>query len=308
AYDHQRTIKERQVREITTRIGKLPSSLVNPLVASPRPFHYRCKVDVHVVHVGGQVIVGFVDGEHREVVPISRCEIVEEGVNVNLAALQAQMATRRPAGGRRYPLWSWEGTATAHGGPAREVTVEVGGLVLTVPYHGFFQANRALVPHLIHHVLEVCAPTGREVAVDAHCGSGLFALFLAPYVGEVWGIDRDGDAIACARRNAHRARRENAAFIEGDAGEVLGRDFLDKNKGIDILILDPPRTGCAGRLLEIIGLLQPPKVVYISCHPATQARDLARLTDQGFRVASLTPFDMFPQTAHVETVAVLKRS
>lgn len=305
AYDHQLHLKGRQVTEIMERIGKLPQPNVYSPVASPQHFYYRCKADFHLEYPEGKAVVGFMNNENRGIVPIERCEIVEEGINMALAALYEKLAGARHFPVGRYPLWSLEKEALNPLRPPRTIIRYVGHHAVEVPYTGFFQANTALLPHLIDHVLKACAPTGRETVVDAHCGSGLFSLFLSPHVGEVWGVDWDAEAIACARQNARRFKLRNTFFHTGDAGEVIRREFYNNKKKIDLLILDPPRTGCKVSLLELVTEIQPPKVVYISCHPATQARDLARLTAQGYEMEYVTPFDMFPQTAHVETVAVL---
>jgi 23S rRNA (uracil1939-C5)-methyltransferase len=142
--------------------------------------------------------------------------------------------------------------------------------------------------------------------VDAYCGAGLFSLFLAPGARQVYGIERDGEAIHCARVNHRQAGFANAVFLRGDAGEILHREFVDAKRRVDVLILDPPRTGCEPSLLSGIIALKPSRIVYISCNPATQARDIGILLHQGFALKSLTPFDMFPQTVHIETVALLE--
>jgi 23S rRNA (uracil1939-C5)-methyltransferase len=106
--------------------------------------------------------------------------------------------------------------------------------------------------------------------------------------------------------NHRQAGLTNAAFLRGDAGEILHKDFVEAKRPVDVLILDPPRTGCDPALLSVIPELKPSRVVYISCNPATQARDIRHLLDRGFTLKSLTPYDMFPQTAHIETVALLE--
>ncbi len=110
----------------------------------------------------------------------------------------------------------------------------------------------------------------------------------------------------CARRNHRQAGFTNTAFLRGDAGKILHREFVGAKRRVDALILDPPRTGCDPALLSGLVELKPARIVYISCNPATQARDIRRLLDQGFTLKSLRPFDMFPQTAHIEVVAVLE--
>jgi len=141
--------------------------------------------------------------------------------------------------------------------------------------------------------------------VDVYCGSGLFSLFLAPHARQVFGIEIDGEAVKCARKNL--------------ADHGLGMQFLSKamqphdqtkfigpKARVDVIILDPPRTGCDPVLLSTVIQLKPAKIIYISCNPATQARDIRYLADRGFNLNILQPFDMFPQTAHIEVAGLLE--
>ena len=181
----------------------------------------------------------------------------------------------------------------------------VKGRTFLVPAQGFFQANLYLVEQLVDAVVAMCALTGRESVLDAYCGSGLFSMFLAPASRQVFGIELWGKAITCARENLAQAGHDNADFIIGDAGEVMQSQFVDRQHFFDVLVLDPPRTGCPGKVLSSINRLRPKRIVYISCNPATQARDCRFLANHGYTLQSLQPFDMFAQTSHIEVVALL---
>ncbi|MCX5826404.1 MAG: class I SAM-dependent RNA methyltransferase [Deltaproteobacteria bacterium] len=181
----------------------------------------------------------------------------------------------------------------------------VKGRTFLVPAYGFFQANLFLVEQLVDAVVAMCALTGRESVLDAYCGSGLFSMFLAPATRQVFGIELWGKAITCARENLERAGHDNADFIIGDAGEVMQNQFVARQQFLDVLVLDPPRTGCPGKVLSSVNRLRPKRIVYISCNPATQARDCRFFANHGYTLQSLQPFDMFPQTSHIEVVALL---
>jgi 23S rRNA (uracil1939-C5)-methyltransferase len=313
-YEHQLDIKERQVIDAFVRIGKMALPPVSTIVPSPRTFLYRGKADYHVqVLPKRPPLVGFMDGTNNRIIDLDRCEIVDETIN------EACLAFRRDLGaGRISTRWDrqtiWSADAAGEKAEVvtdfrkpRFVTRTVMGQLLTAPYRGFFQANSSLVPRLVEAVVAASALTGEETVADVHCGSGLFSLFLAPKARQVYGIEMDGEAIHCARGNLRQAGFTNAVFLRGDAGEILHGAFADRKKRVDVLILDPPRTGCDPALLSRIIALKPARIIYISCNPATQARDVRLLLDRGFTVRSLRPFDMFPQTAHIEVLAVLEQ-
>jgi 23S rRNA (uracil1939-C5)-methyltransferase len=312
-YDHQLRLKEQQVVDAFIRIGKVALPPSTPVIPSPGAFQYRGKADYHVrVSPNEPPVIGFMDVSSKHIIDIDRCEIVDETIN------EACLTFRRDLGmGRintpwdRQTIWSADidgekaDVVTDFRKP-RFVTRTVKGQNLAAPYRGFFQANRFLVSRLVDDVVETSALSGRETVLDAYCGSGLFSLFLAPKARRVYGIEMDGEAIHCARRNHRQAGLTNAAFIRGDAGEILLKDFVETQRHVDVLILDPPRTGCDPALLSGLVKLKPARIVYISCNPATQARDIRHLLDHGFTLISLKPYDMFPQTAHIEVVALLE--
>ncbi len=312
-YEHQMQLKGQQVVDAFVRIAKVALPPLSPVIPSPRIFHYRGKADYHVrASPKDPPVIGFMDVSNSRVVDIDRCEIVDETINAALHSFRRDLETGKlKAAQDRQTIWS----ADAAGEQAQVVTDfrtprfvkrTVKGMNITAPYRGFFQANTSLLPLLVDEVLKLCALNGRETVVDGYCGSGLFSLFLSPYARQVYGIEWDGEAIHCARVNHRQAGFTNAAFLRGDAGEILKKKFLAEEKCVDVLILDPPRTGCDPALLSVIPELKPSRVVYISCNPATQARDIRHLLDHGFTLKSLTPYDMFPQTAHIETVAFLE--
>ena len=312
-YDHQLRLKEQQVVDAFVRIGKVALPPSTPVIPSPGAFQYRGKADYHVrVSPNEPPVIGFMDVSNKRIIDIDRCEIVDETINAACLVFRQDIE----AGGIKTPpdrqtIWSADSVGekaeviTDFRTP-RFVARTIGGQSLVIPYRGFFQANASLLPRLVDEILTLCALTGRETLVDTYCGSGLFSLFLAPKARRVYGIEMDGEAIHCARVNHRQAGFTNAAFLRGDAGEILQREFVGAKRCVDVLTLDPPRTGCDPGLLSGLVKLKPSRIVYISCNPATQARDIRHLLDHGFTLQSLKPYDMFPQTAHIEVVALLE--
>ena len=306
-YELQTRLKEGQVREIFRRIGRFAAPSVTPVVPSPRPYHYRGKGEFVVTQGrGGKATVGLIRRGSHETVEIERCEIVHDSINEALAAL-----TRRAAAGedrrRRLTLWSVPEGAPPPPVPKDRVWRTCGGRTFLVPQRGFFQNNLYLVEDLVAVVGDLCGLKGEETVIDAYGGSGLFSLFLAPSALRVIGIEADPEACSCARLNVERAGLRNVEWITGDAGEVLG--FLARRLGGEkvCLVLDPPRGGLDPRAFSSVCALEPARIVYVSCHPPTQARDCRLLADGGWRLEEVVPLDMFPQTAHVEAVALLTR-
>lgn len=337
SYPAQLRAKGRIVADALTRIGKLP---VDPpeVVPSPAEFRYRNRVSFALRRVGaGEVVAGFhaLRDPERIVDLDGRCLLPEEPIARAWDGLRAAWgpdASRLPSGDRlRLTL-----RATAEGrvsllveggfSPGRpgELLEAVPGLEAiwhrpgpapprliagapglpeswgdeTVELSGaaFLQVNRGAARLLEEHVIRAAGEVAGARVVDAYCGVGFHARRLARAGARVVGIELDADAVAAARA----AAPDGALFEEGSV-EALLPDALPA----DLVILNPPRAGAAAEALEALRREPPRRLIYISCDPATLARDLRRLGD-AFRLDHLRSFDLFPQTAHVETVAVLE--
>lgn len=171
----------------------------------------------------------------------------------------------------------------------------------------FYQVNRTQAERLYGKVLDFLSPHGTETVLDLYCGAGTIGLSLARHVRQVIGAEIVEQAVSDARVNAQINGIQNARFFCADAGEAAAR--LER-EGIrpDAIVVDPPRKGCSEDLLRIITAMNPDKLIYVSCDPATLARDCARLAADGWRVNTYTPVDLFPRTAHCETVCLLIRA
>ncbi len=185
------------------------------------------------------------------------------------------------------------------------ITEQIGDLSFRLSPRSFFQVNPWQTAELYRHVVELAGLTGAETVVDAYSGTGTIALALAGRAAEVWGIELEAEAVADAESNAKLNGIGNAHFLPGRCEERLPRMIKD---GLipDVVVLDPPRKGCDPEVIAAIAAAAPARVVYVSCNPATLARDLAAFRDAGFELRTVQPVDMFPQTAHVEAVALLE--
>lgn len=184
---------------------------------------------------------------------------------------------------------------------------ELGGLVFRVSPQSFFQVNVAQAEVLYQKTLEYAALCGTETVVDAYCGTGTITLFLARQAGHAYGIEVVPAAIEDAKKNAAENEIDNATFLAGDARVLLPRLYQE---GVcpDVVVADPPRAGCDRTVLETFAAMHPHRIVYVSCNPASLARDCAVLDALGYVLKEVQPVDMFPQTSHVESVALLVRT
>jgi 23S rRNA (uracil1939-C5)-methyltransferase len=185
---------------------------------------------------------------------------------------------------------------------------ELGGLRFRIRPNAFLQTNTRMAERLYEIAREAAGLTGSETVYDLYCGIGTIGLSLAHDALTVWGIEISEESVACAIENAELNAIGNAAFFAGNVGQVLN-ELRDRAGEPDVVIVDPPRAGLAGKALKRLGELAAPRVVYVSCNPTTLAGDTKRLVEEyGYRLLRTTPVDMFPHTPHVESVSLLERS
>ena len=297
AYDHQLVLKKLQVRDALERIGRFHNIPIEDVIPSPQAYGYRGKADFHVAMGEGHArTVGFAARGTNCIIDLERCEIVHESINTALPLLRRYDS---PSG--RQPVWS----APQGEVPESRIIRQVKGREMLVPQDGFFQANLYLTDTLVNVVEEFCDLSGTETVLDGYCGSGLFSLFLAPRCNKLYGIEVEGTAVLCAEENLERAGICSAFFYAGDMARILRERFIREKLTVDVVLVDPPRIGLGKDTISALGALNPPKIVYVSCNPATLARDLRALACFGYGIRRVQPMDMFPQTSHIETVVLL---
>ncbi|MFW5675237.1 MAG: 23S rRNA (uracil(1939)-C(5))-methyltransferase RlmD [Acetivibrio ethanolgignens] len=187
------------------------------------------------------------------------------------------------------------------------ITDYIGDIKYQISPLSFYQVNPVQTRHLYETALEYAGLTGNEVVWDLYCGIGTISLFLAQRAKQVYGVEIVPQAIADAKKNAEINSIENVEFFVGAAEEVLPQKYAQSNGAMraQVIVVDPPRKGCDEKLLETIVQMEPERVVYVSCDPATLARDLKYLTEQGYEVKRVRPCDMFGNSVHVETCVLL---
>jgi 23S rRNA (uracil1939-C5)-methyltransferase len=184
---------------------------------------------------------------------------------------------------------------------------EIDGLRFRVRPNAFLQTNTEMAETLYAIAREFAGLTGNETVYDLYCGIGTIGLSMAKDAMTVWGIEISEESVACAIENQELNAIGNTAFFAGNVGEVLA-DLRTRAGDPDVVVVDPPRAGLAGKALKRLGEIAAPRIVYVSCNPTTLAGDLKRLSDDyGYRLVRARPVDMFPHTPHVECVALLER-
>jgi tRNA/tmRNA/rRNA uracil-C5-methylase (TrmA/RlmC/RlmD family) len=295
-------IKKKQVEEAFWKIGKIVSPPVLEPIAAPKIYHYRGKAQYHAEVVSKGWKIGFLDITGGDLVDIERCEIMEETINEKMRVLRENKQLRHNT---EAQLTIWSDSFVDQASKKESIARVVKGENFLVPRDGFFQANLYLTDQLVDEVCRLAATNEISTLVDAYCGSGLFSIFLAPYAKNVIGVEINEKSVKHAQINAENAGVKNVKFIHGDIENVLRREFLPLGYEISLIVLDPPRSGCEKAVLKAIVDLQAQKIIYVSCNPATQARDVKYLNECGYNLQSLLPVDMFPQTEHIEVVGFL---
>jgi 23S rRNA (uracil1939-C5)-methyltransferase len=183
---------------------------------------------------------------------------------------------------------------------------EIGGMNLLISPEAFFQTNTEMAERLYGLAIEYADLNGFERVYDLYCGIGTIGLSMAPRVAEVWGLELVEEAIADAISNARRNEIDNARFFAGDVRLAL-RELVSQARRPDVVVVDPPRAGLSAKIVRRVIEAAPARVVYVSCNPTTLAPNAAQLIEAGYELRRVRPVDMFPQTPHIECVAVLDR-
>lgn len=308
-YERQLEWKREQVGSLLHRLAGIQDATVDPVIPSPLRYGYRSKITPHFQQPrDGQVgPIGFLQaGQRFKLVDVPQCPIASAPLNQALANVRDEVRSQPETYRRGATLLLRESA----GGQVRTRSEEiceqrVGPITFRFPAGGFFQTNPSILPTFVEHVRSEAARAGARFLVDAYCGSGLFALCCADGFERVAGIEVNEGSLLWARENATANGVPNAEFHVGSAEAIFAQ--IDFPPDATAVVIDPPRKGCSPEFLEQLFRFSPKSVVYVSCDPATQMRDLASFRQQGYRLTRVQPFDLFPQTRHLECVVSLVR-
>lgn len=363
SYEGQLQAKEKHVREVLSRIGKLEGVKVHPVLGMEAPWRYRNKAQVPIGEQEGALIGGFYQQRTHQIIEMKEC-IIQQEKNDEVVQAVKEICTKygvkaydenRHKGELRHVMVRY-GLVTGevmvvlitrtHDLPNKKRIIEeivssikgvksiihninqkktnvimgdvtnvlwgeeviydyIGKIKFAISAKSFYQVNPIQTKVLYDKALEYANLSGNETVIDAYCGIGTISLFLAQRAKKVYGVEIVKEAIDDAKRNAQLNEIINTEFGVGAAEEVIP-NWYKNGVQADVLVVDPPRKGCDEGLLNTIIAMKPKKVVYVSCNPATLARDLKVLENGGYKTIEVQPVDMFPQTMHVEAVAKIE--
>ena len=308
SYKKQLEWKQRQVAELLQRMAGIDHP-VDPVHPSPVTYGYRSKITPHFQKPrDGQIgPIGFLlFGRRQQLIDVEHCPIASETINAKLPKIRKECQEKAAFYKKGATLLlrdSLDGYVCTDGTEMCEQMV--GDLRFSFHAGEFFQNNPHILPDFAEHVRTEALRGGAvENLVDAYCGSGLFCLTAAREFKEAVGIEISESSIDWARRNATQNKIENCRFIQGDATNIFAEVTFNPAK--TAVVIDPPRKGSSPEFLDQLINYAPRRVVYVSCNPATQIRDLEHVKER-YRITRIQPFDLFPQTRHLECVVTLER-
>ena len=325
-YEKQLQIKTDILRDQLTRIGKIENPPVQTMVASPSPWNYRNHVQFSLTDGGKLGFVGAGLKPAPTVIAIEECHLPEPSINDFWVQLEFEPETgiehvSLRAGKDEELMLILESDSPE----PPELEIEA-GISITHIYEGntvviagtdhivshvldrdfkvsagsFFQVNAVMAGKMVEHLL-ACLPVSLSTTLlDVYCGVGLFSAFFAPKCGRVIGVE--SSASACEDFTVNLDEFDNVELYEGNAEVVI--PHLEAKP--DIVVVDPPRAGLDKAVVDGILKLSPKLIAYVSCDPSTLARDAARLINGGYRLKDVTPFDLFPQTYHIESISIFE--
>ncbi len=313
-YTHQLRALEKQLRDIMTRLGGFDDSLpILPMIPSKNTTEYRNRIDLHPLDDDeyGFCVKG---SRPREIFSLEKCYLFELQDNFSKFPLRSpgKLLVVRTHSGKPYCYFKDDHNIVCSGPydldtmteiKDESVYFEVNDKKFFSPYSGFFQVNKFILPDLIQVITSFAEPEKSDVLADVYCGVGVFGLMMADKVKQVYGVESLEQSIVYAKRNAVEMKIDNAEFT-AETAEVYLRRFVDQSVKIDVCIVDPPRNGLTNKVVSSIKKIRPPKLVYVSCGPATFARDARKFVDAGYTLEKIQPLDLFPHTKHFELVAL----
>ncbi len=360
-YERQLAVKQDQVQEALTRIGRLEGFVLEPIVPAVAQWRYRNKLEYSFgTDDAGGLICGFhAPGTWHEIVGLEDCLLASEagnrareqvlqwcrqrglkaydrrtgeGLLRNLVVREgrrtaqiqvrlvtapgdlpvASLAESVEAGGL---LWTQTDSVaeTTQGGHTELIAgddrldEELGGLALRISPQAFFQTNTEMAEQLYGIAVDYAGLGGFERVYDLYCGLGTIGFLMAPRAAELWGLELVEEAVADAIAGARVNEIDNAHFFAGDVRLALP-ELVEEAGRPDVLVVDPPRAGLSQKVVRRIIEASPNRIVYVSCNPTTLAPNAAQLQSAGYELVRVRPVDMFPQTPHIECVALLERS
>jgi 23S rRNA (uracil1939-C5)-methyltransferase len=324
SYEEQLKAKTEILRDQLTRIGKIEQPPVREIISSPSPWNYRNHVQFHLTEEGK---LGYVMAQTSRVFAIRECHLPEGSINSFWPQLEFEPETDLERISLRTgvdeelmlvlesefpepPELEIEADVSVTHVYDENTVIIAGSDTLTirvldrdfrVSAASFFQVNTAMTAKMVNHLLTYLPVSSSTTLLDVYCGVGLFSAFLAPKCKQIVGIESSPSA--CEDFALNLDEFDNVELYEGLAEDVI--PYLETKP--DVVLVDPPRAGLEKSVVDGILKMEPKMIAYVSCDPSTLARDAARLINGGYQLKQATPFDLFPQTFHIETISIFEK-
>jgi len=288
SYSLENKFKEEKVKDIVSRFGNISPDIVLPIVHH-QEYNYRNKITLH----GNGSIMGLYKNDSHDIVPIEKCHLVLPSIN--------EMIPKIPNMKECIIKSSNDGKNILTSMDKGELITTIGDYQYYQSISSFFQVNSTLTKELYDEVLRSIQEIQPNQLLDLYCGTGTIGIYVSKYCNSIIGVDYNSSNIHDACKNAEMNHIANIDFICDKVENVI-----DQFQDIDCVIVDPPRSGLDNKTKDFLKTIASSSIIYVSCDPATMARDLKDLSDS-YDVKYIKPFNMFPRTSHVETVSVLCR-
>lgn len=316
-YESQLNFKQNKIKEIMKKYAGLDIT-IEPIVTSNQPLYYRNKITLQVKNG----IIGLYSKKSNDLIPINKCLISDPKINEIISQLKECNLTKTNQIIIR--ISDQESMVILDQGNIEElkeklsnvtsimvnnkciygkshITNKIGNKVFQISPTAFFQVNQNTTEKLYNEIIKKANLNKNESILDLYCGTGTIGIHLSDYVKECFGVEINAQAIEDANENKKKNNVENFKFMSSNVNQIFKRKLPDT----DLIIVDPPRSGLDETTTNGLLELEIPKIVYVSCDPFTLARDLKKLQEK-YKIKSITPVDMFPNTYHVECVSVLE--
>ncbi|MBP1761119.1 MAG: methyltransferase, TrmA family [Firmicutes bacterium] len=335
-YERQMVLKRQVVEETIKRIGGIDVK-VNPVIGMEDPWHYRNKVEWHTGIKSGEPVLGYYINNSHTLIDIEDCLLISQNmkdcsryIKRYLQKLQlpagCEIIVRQSVSGDLMFIFNGTGTSEIdysqmvrdyeeasiysfdqgvpmlHNGKPR-LLEKLGELAFEISPLTFFQVNHMQTERMLEIIKDYAQLRRSDAVLDAYCGTGSIALSIARDVNKIVGVESFKAAVKDAKRNAFNNQITNCRFIKGNCEDIIPEMEEDFN----VVILDPPRSGCKKELIQAVIKKSPRSIIYVSCNPSTLARDLALFINTSYIVEQVQPIDMFPQTHHIECCVLLCR-
>jgi 23S rRNA (uracil1939-C5)-methyltransferase/tRNA (uracil-5-)-methyltransferase len=297
-YEKQLGLKRHQVSDVMKKLAGIAFPISECLHGN-RPYNYRSKITPHFQR--SVPPIGFLKEGMRTIIDVEQCPIATERINDRLGVVREDILRNKSSLKRGGTILLRDLGKRVETNPKAVVAQKIENFNFSYQAGEFFQNNSYALPQLANFVVR--AAQGPKYLIDAYCGVGVFGIMAAKNFEKVLGIEINEVAINFAKQNAHDNKVDNIHFVAGMAERIFeNAEFMGSETSI---IIDPPRSGCTETFLSQLMAFDPAKIVYVSCAPDTQARDL-KILWQKYSIEEIQPIDMFPQTRHIENIVVLK--